>query len=53
MKVELISNLLTKEQYGTTAAKMSKYMFEENQSLRINLEKLVGTVHVVLQVNLL
>ena len=32
---------------------MNKYMFDENQSLRINFEKLVGTVHVVLQANLL
>ena len=53
MKVELYSNMFSKEQYGTTIPKMSKYMFEANQSLRFNFEKLVWTVHVVLQVNLL
>ena len=38
---------MLKEQYDTTLPKMSNYMFDGNQSLRINFEKLVGTVHVV------
>ena len=42
-----------REQYGTTKHKTSKYMLDENQSLRINFEGFVETVQVLLQTNVL
>ena len=42
-----------KEQYGKTKHKTSKYMLDENQSLRINFETFVETVQVLTQLNLL
>ena len=42
-----------REQYGTTKHKTSKYMLDENQSLRINFERFVETVQVLLQTNVL
>ena len=42
-----------REQYGTIAHNKSKYMLDENQSLRINFEPFVKTVQVLAQLNLL
>ena len=41
------------EQNGTIGPKTSKYMLDENQSLRINFEPYVKTVQVLTQLNLL
>ena len=41
------------EQNGTIGLKTSKYMLDENQSLRINFEPFVKTVQVLTQLNLL
>ena len=41
------------EQNGTIGPKTSKYMLDENQSLRINFEPFVKTVQVLTQLNLL
>ena len=41
------------EQNGTIGPKTSKYMLDENQSLRINFEAFVKTVQVLTQLNLL
>ena len=42
-----------REQYGTAKHKTSKYMLDENQSLRMNFEGFVETVQVLLQTNVL
>ena len=45
----MVVSVTDKEQYGTTKPNTSKYMLDANQSLRISLENLVGTVRVFLK----
>ena len=45
----VVVSVTDEEQYGTTKPNTSKYMLDANQSLRISLENLVGTVRVFLK----